>query len=253
MGVVTGLIQWREEQVLDGVAERAFSLARPTGDVAGVLWLPRSPGAPPPLLLLGHGGSSHKRSPRNVELAHALATEAGLASVAIDGPYHGDRAVEEYQARIAAEGVDTVLDRMTGDWLATVDAIATTGAADTDRLGYCGMSMGTRFGLPLAVALGDRLQCAVLGKFGLHQGPGLHPGLHAPHRVAADARQLTAATLFHVQLHDEVFPCEGQLALFELIAAEHKHLAMYPGRHAQTSAEAVAHWRDFITTNLPVS
>jgi hypothetical protein len=48
--------------------------------------------------------------------------------------------------------------------------------------------------------MGDRLRCAVFGKFGIQQGPAMHPGLDAPVRVAADARRVTAPVLFHLQM-----------------------------------------------------
>jgi dienelactone hydrolase len=267
---VNETMEWIGPEVArDGVVEREFRLGRAAGTVPAVLWQPSAPASQqqqkqqqqqqqkrkPPLVLLGHGGSGHKRSERNVSLARWFASTVGLASLAIDGPYHGDRVpvpmpAAEYQPRIVAEGTDAVLDRMTGDWLAAVDAVGAEGLVDTARVGYLGMSMGARFGLPVAAALGTRLRCAALGKFGLRQGPALADGLARPERAARDGSLITAPTLFHVQWHDEIFPRDGQLALFELLGSPDKELIGYSGPHEETKPQAIARWREFIAGHL---
>jgi len=250
---VTSRIEWLGQTAGQGVTERSFRLSRGSGAVPGVLW---SSGTPPrsPVVLLGHGGSGHKRSERHLRMGRWLASTAGLAVVAIDGPYHGDRVESPmepavYQQLIADEGIASVTARMTEDWLETVGALAADDLVDDANVSVFGISMGVRFGLPLAAALGPRLRCAVFGKFGLRQTEALHPGLCSPVLIGTAARAISAPVLFHVQWDDEIFPRDGQFDLFGALASQDKRLMARSGRHAETHPDDEASWQEFIGRN----
>ena len=247
-------VEWLGEETSAGCTERSFLLHGLPGPVPGVLWSPHAT-SPRATVLLFHGGSGHKRSERHLRMGRWLAS-AGLAVIAIDGPYHGGRvpapmAASVYQQLIADEGIERVTARMTGDWLEAVSALASLGLANAARVSVFGMSMGARFGLPTAAALGPRLQCAVLGKLGIRQATPLHPGLRAPALMAAAAQAVSAPVLYHVQWDDEIFPRDGQFELFGALASANKQLMARTGPHGRTHPDDETSWQDFIRLNTP--
>jgi len=243
-------VEWLAATITPGCVERSFLALRPTGPVPGVLWSPEVT-APRATVLLFHGGGGHKRSDRHLRMGQWLASAAGLAVIAIDGPYHGDRVPAPmtpagYQQLIADEGIERVTARMTADWLETVSVLTGLGLADGRHVSVFGMSMGARFGLPAAAALGPRLRCAILGKFGIRQAGQLHPGLCAPGLIAAAASAIGAPVLYHVQWDDEIFPRDGQFELFEALGSADKRLLARPGPHAGTHPHDETSWLEFI-------
>ena len=89
-------LRWIGEPLSEGgVTERRFDLERESGIVPGILWTPAQHDRPVPLVLMGHGGSGHKRADRQLMLARRFAGVAQVAAAAIDGPFHGDRVPEK--------------------------------------------------------------------------------------------------------------------------------------------------------------
>jgi dienelactone hydrolase len=249
-------LQWIGEPSSEGgVTERRFNLEREAGIVPGILWTPAQPDRPVPLVLLGHGGSGHKRADRQLMLGRRFAGVSQVAAAAIDGPFHGDRVAEpldrrQYQAMMAAAGVDKVTDGMVEDWCGTLDALSQLDAIAAERIAYMGFSMGTRFGLPYVATAGDRLRCAVLGKNGLRQAASSPLGVDMAWRFTRDAPTITIPILFHVQWDDELFPREGQFDLFDALGTVDKQLIAFPGPHSMSSPAAVEAWCAFVTRHL---
>ena len=161
---------WTEDAVrVGGVCERGCAVERQGRVIPGVVWHPAASSGPRPLVLMGHGGSGHKRNERMVMLGRLFAGDYGWCAAAIDGPVHGGRGpvtdANDPAYRQMWQHPETVQD-MIDDWKATLDALSTLSAVDPTRVGYWGMSMGTMFGLPY-VASDTRVRAAVLGKAGM--------------------------------------------------------------------------------------
>jgi hypothetical protein len=62
------------------------------GEVPGVLWSPVSGSDHAPVVLMGHGGGQHKKTPALMARAHHTVTTWGFTVVAIDAPADLDRA-----------------------------------------------------------------------------------------------------------------------------------------------------------------
>ena len=225
------------EMTEKGVTERRFTLDRPQEPVPGLLWTPEGATGPRPLVLIGHGGTQHKRVPNILSLARRLVRHEGHAVVAIDLPYHGDRIPAEerdlpreerrrrLRGRVFGGDQRSTTDQAVADWKAVLDAAQGLPEVGTGPVGYWGVSMGTHFGVPL-VAAEPRIQAAVLGLFGWAEGPRL-AGFDTL------ARSITIPLLFLVQWDDEVAAREHAMTLFDLFGSADKCLHANPGRHVE--------------------
>ena len=138
----------------DGVAERDFTL----GEVTGVLWSPASGTDHAPLVLMGHGGGLHKKTPGLLSRARHCVTAYGYTVAAIDAPGHGDRprTTEDEQARaglqqaLAAGETErfksisvrygiSLAERAVPEWQATLDALQALPEIGVEApIGYAG-------------------------------------------------------------------------------------------------------------------
>ncbi|MFG2881856.1 alpha/beta hydrolase [Streptomyces sp. NPDC048297] len=261
-------LQFTEQSSSNGVVEREFTV----GDIPGALWSPASspPAAsvwspasvwPPasdrspasgrspvsgadraPLVLMGHGGGTHKKWPGMVGRAERLVRDGGFHVALIDAPGHGGRprtAHDEqeiaalYAARSAGGGQRAagepegpvvvrynlhLAERAVPEWQTTLDALQALPEIGTDGpVGYFGLNMGTAIGVPLTAAE-PRISAAVFGMFW-------------PDPLAETAKQITVPVEYVLQWDDEHIPRESGLALFDAFASQEKTLHANAGRH----------------------
>ena len=235
---MTEFVWTGDAAVEEGSVERPFEVDRDGQMVPGIFWRPERMEGQQPLVLMGHGGSGHKRHERMLMLGQKFSRDFGWCAASIDGPTHGDRGPvttsdqPEYRAMWQREGV---VDGMIEDWKTTLDALSELDEVEAARVGYWGQSMGTMFGLPF-VANEPRVSVAVLGKAGM-TGPSVaRSGIDRA--FAEHAPRVTIPVMFVVQWDDERFDRAGQLDLFDRIGSEDKRLLAYPGPHGGNAPEA---------------
>jgi dienelactone hydrolase len=231
-----------------GIRERAATIVGNVGDVPLALWTPEDV-VPTGLVLVGHGGSGHKREDYVVALARRLVRTTGAAVAAIDGPLHGERrggrasepalVLMEFAQAWAAD--DGLTDAMVDDWSTTLDALERDAGLGGVPVGYWGVSMGTLLGLPF-VARDRRVRACVLGLAGI-TGP-------TAARLASDAPLVEVPTMFLLQLDDELFSTASSLELFRALGASPKRLFASPGRHRDVPPDAFWLSVDFLASHL---
>jgi alpha-beta hydrolase superfamily lysophospholipase len=220
----------------DGIVERDFV----AGEVPGVLWSPVSAPGHAPLVLMGHGGGLHKKTPALVARARAVVTTWGFTVAAIDAPGHGDRprTAEDEQARadlrqalaagdagrfesVSVRYAASLAERAVPEWQATLDALQELpGIGSAAPVGYGGgISLGTAIGIPLTAAE-PRIAAAVFGG-----------GFFVYQALIEAARRITAPVQFLLPWDDEHVDRQSALALFDAFASPEKTLHANPGDH----------------------
>src|SRR5882672_4910265 len=124
-----------EPRVGQGVVERRFDVKCEERLVPGIVWTPEGASGVRPLVLVGHGGTGHKRMDYVLGLARRLVRHRQFAVGAIDGPGHGDREGAIDRTRWMSKAV---IESMVADWRATKHALRELPDVGNGPLGYWG-------------------------------------------------------------------------------------------------------------------
>jgi alpha-beta hydrolase superfamily lysophospholipase len=229
-------VHFTAEASSNGVVERDFTV----GEVTGVLWSPASGSDHAPLVLMGHGGGLHKKTPGLLSRARHCVTSSGYTVAAIDAPGHGDRprTAEDEQARVdlqqamaagETERVKSVsvrygtllAERAVPEWQATLDALQELPEIGAEApVGYGGgITLGTAIGIPLTAAE-PRIVAAIFGG-----------GFVVRESLIEAARRVTVPVQFLLPWDDEYVDRQSALALFDAFASKEKTLHANPGDH----------------------
>lgn len=227
--------------------EKEFHLRVQDRPVPAVVWLPEDVTGARPLVLIGHGGTGHKKADVVLDAARLLVQKHRFVVAAIDGPIHGGRreapaSREELRAefRAAWDRSDTITP-MVEDWREALAFLCRLPQVNGQAVGYYGLSMGTAYGLPF-VAAEPRIKVAVLGMWGLSR--------KFSSRLLKDAGSIQCPLLFMQQWHDERFSREDHARFFDAFASEDRRMVVYPGRHTDPDAARLADIVHFLAARL---
>lgn len=245
----------------EGVTERIFELRVLGQRVPAAIWSPENAVGPRPLILMGHGGSQHKRIGSLSKRAKHFAQRLGFATLSIDAPGHGERVTREEALKLARE----VSDRVQGvggtvgpspemlkamaenvktavpEWKAALDVVQTLDFVGNHKnVGYWGLSMGSVIGIPL-VSVEPRIRCAVFGLIGLHPGTK---------ELQAAAASITVPIEFIFQWDDPIAPRDTGIALYNAFGSKDKAMHIHPGGHLATPAYEGESWQAFFARHL---
>jgi alpha-beta hydrolase superfamily lysophospholipase len=229
-------LRFTTETSSDGVRERDFTV----GDIPGVLWSAESGPDHAPVVLMGHGGGLHKKTPAQKSRAADAVTTWGFNVVAIDAPGHGERprTAEDDQARdamrqamstgdvqgfksVSIEYTLSLAERAVPEWQETLDALQQLPEIGAEApIAYGGgISMGTAIGMPLT-AKDSRITAAIFGG-----------GFFVYPELLEAARQITVPVQFLLPWDDQYVDRNDTLGLFDAFASTEKTLHAKPGDH----------------------
>jgi dienelactone hydrolase len=253
-------MEFTDERTEHGVTRRSFEITVAGERVPAVIWAPEGAKGPRPLVLMGHGGSQHKKTPTLSARARGYARRLGYAVLAIDAPSHGDRISREQaealardvgarvRGEVAAGWTPERLRQMAErtrkavpEWKAALDAAQGFDfVGSAGPVGYWGVSMGTAIGVPF-VAEEPRITAAVFGLAGLRPDAA---------EMAAAARKIAIPVEFVFQWDDAVAPRENGIALFEAFASKEKSMHVNPGGHMDIPPFEGDSWERFFLRHL---
>ncbi len=229
-----------DETTEAGVVETRFDIVVDGVTVPGILWTPEGAQGTRPLMVFGHGGQQHKRVSNILRMARDYVTNEHYAVLAIDGFGHGER----QPLPDADSGEPRPSENMTAETMAAISAVQRLDHVGEGPVGYWGVSMGTRFGVPL-VANDSRIKAALLGLFGLFP-----EGSTVPEGWGDDARSIEVPLIFVYQRSDALMTLQSGIDLFDAFGSSEKTMHINPGGHVAIPISEREKWRPFFVSHL---
>lgn len=222
------------------IKETRFDLEVDGEIVPGILWTPQGAEGTRPLVVFGHGGRQHKRVDNILRSARDLVINEHYAVLAIDGPGHGDRVRREEN-----DSDKRPRSNMTAETMAAITKVQALDYVGKGPIGYWGVSMGTRFGVPL-VAEDDRFTVAIFGLFGLFDAGDLTDDSD----FGKDAKRIDIPLMFVYQRSDELMKIENGLELYDAFGSKEKAMHINPGGHTGIPVYETKKWKPFFVHHL---